>query len=223
MDCPRENHLQRPRDCQSTELPIHRRSGSQRLRWKKQSIRTISLVGTPAERQDGGRPRRLVDGGVAGRWVPALDSSARIPTSAPVRMVRALTADRGLQLGIDLAGARRGPAVGDPRTPLALGKVPPCGSGVRSARRFPTRFGGRDQTPRLLYAMAGRSQPRSRHERGANAEKTWSPITQHRADNSRRSSDPPLGRERLRRRGYLATGPPRAPSGNPREGRRHGP
>jgi hypothetical protein len=50
-------------------------------------------------------------------------------------------------------------------------------------------------------------------------------TTQDRPDNSRRDGDPPLGREQASKGdGYVATGGrPGLPSGDPREGQRHGP
>jgi len=66
---------------------------------------------------------------------------------------------------------------------------------------------------------------RSRHERGLDVEETRSPITHHRADNSRRAGDPPLGREQAPRATAISpeAAGPENPSGDPREGRCHGP
>jgi hypothetical protein len=57
------------------------------------------------------------------------------------------------------------------------------------------------------HGSAGPSRPASGTREGLDAEETRSPITQHRADNSRRVGDPPLGREQASEGdGYLATG-----------------
>jgi hypothetical protein len=77
----------------------------------------------------------------------------------------------------------------------------------------------------LSLRLAQGPSLRSRHERGLDVEETRSPITHHRADNSRRAGDPPLGREQAPRATAISpeAAGPENPSGDPREGRCHGP
>jgi hypothetical protein len=92
-------------------------------------------------------------------------------------------------------------------TGLVISPTPSSARTITGPVRILTRSRPQAMTPHLLLASAGLSRPVSGTREGLDAEETRSPITQHRADNSRRVGDPPLGREQASEGdGYLATG-----------------
>ena len=117
---------------------------------------------------------------------------------------------------------RAGARVLSPRVPRGRLRNAPLSQPRDRPRRLPHAVFGPDDhgrvriltrsrpqalTPHPLLGSAGPSRPASGTREGLDAEETRSPITQHRADNSRRVGDPPLGRDQASEGdGYLATG-----------------